>query len=150
RPSRGLMLRVEAGPEGAGLGSGSTPARLSSAPLADGPPGDELLGHALAVLDARWVVLSSTVVAGQEERIRRFARVLRRLPAPAESGPAIKRLSNGLAARSWSVGSRTYLELANDTPYKVRLETVVHGPSTATIDDLGRGLVLMPVAAAGG
>ena len=60
---------------------------LTALPLGDGPAADEPLGHALAALDSRWVFLAEKAVSGQEERLRRFARVLCALPAadaPAE------------------------------------------------------------------
>ncbi len=56
---------------------GSEPIRLTALPLGDGPGADELLGHAVAALDARWVFLDGKAVAGQEERLRRFSTVLR-------------------------------------------------------------------------
>src|SRR5262249_51443370 len=102
------------------------------------------------VLDARWVVLAATAAAGQEERLRRFARVLRSLPAPPEGGPAAPRLSNGLAARAWSAGAWTYLRPAHATPHKALLETTPQAPPAAQVDDLGRGKVMLPRAAAGG
>ena len=58
---------------------------LTALPLGDGPAADEPLGHSLAALDAHWVFLTGKVAAGQEERLRRFAGVLRALPAWAPS-----------------------------------------------------------------
>ena len=54
---------------------------LTALPLGDGPAADEPLGHAIAALDARFVFLAEKAVSGHEERLRRFARVLRALPA---------------------------------------------------------------------
>ena len=59
---------------------------LTALPLGDGPAADEPLGHALAALDARWVFLAEKAVSGQEERLRRFARVLGALPAKDGAG----------------------------------------------------------------
>ena len=122
---------------------------LSAAPMAEGPAGDEPMGHALAALDARWVSCSATAVAGQEERIRRFARVFLALPASATTGPPRDRQPFGVAARTHRAGSSTFLSLANDTPYPIRLETVLTAPPSAPVDDLGRGLRLAPEAVAG-
>ena len=41
---------------------------------------DEPLGHALAALDAQWVILAVPAIAGHEERLRKFASVLRLSP----------------------------------------------------------------------
>jgi hypothetical protein len=120
--------------------------RLAAATATD----DEPLGHAVAVLDARWVVLAASAVAGREERLRRFARVLRGLPAPAEAGAPSPRLNAGVAVRSWTAGGRTYLGLANDTPYTLLVDTVLPPPAEAAVFDLGRGLNLEPAAAPAG
>ena len=53
---------------------------LSAVPLGDGLTVDEPLGHALAALDAQWVILAVPAIAGHEERLRKFASVLR--PSP--------------------------------------------------------------------
>jgi hypothetical protein len=122
---------------------------LSAAVPADGPEGDEPLGHALAALDARWVVLSTAAVAGHEERVRRFAQVFRALPATTAEAPPADRPRFGVAVRTLRAGSKTYLALANDTPYPIRLETVLSGAGAAAFDDLGRGLRLAPRTAGG-
>ncbi|MBX6314219.1 MAG: hypothetical protein IRY99_15100, partial [Isosphaeraceae bacterium] len=160
QPRRGLLLGIEEADEAGALDDGRWPAapqlglplaerppRLGATPLADGPPGDEPLGHGLAVLDARWVVVALAAITGQEDRLRRFGRVLRSLPAPEAATPPLPRSPNGIASRWWTVGGRTYLALANDTPYKVLLETVLPAPPAAPVDDLGRGQRLKPAAA---
>lgn len=123
---------------------------LVARPGCDGPEADQPLGHALAVLDARWVVIEAGAVIGHEERVRRFARVLRGLPAPSESGPPSPRLDSGVAARTWTHNGRTYMALANDTPYTLRVDTTLAIPPEVPVDDLGRGLSLRYVAAPGG
>jgi hypothetical protein len=137
RTERGLLLQsADAGavaPETLSLTAATVPA---------GPAGDEPVGHSLAVLDARWVILAAAAVAGREERTARFARVFRALPADAQ--PAAARLESGVAVRSWTSDSKTYLELANDTPYTIRLDTLLEAPGDAPVDDLGRGLLLDP------
>ena len=98
---------------------------LSALPLGDGPEADEPLGHALAALDAQWVFLAATAVAGHEERLRQFARVFRALPAwPAgPQGPSADphSLPFGVAIRTSGDAAQTYLEIANDSPYPIRL-----------------------------
>lgn len=142
RPERGLLL-WDSVPE-----FDEDDLVLTSAPVAAGPAGDEPLGHALAVLDARWVLLAPSAVAGREERVARFARVFRALPANAQ--PPSARLESGVAVRTWPSGGKTYLGLANDTPYTIRLDALLLAPSAAAVDDLGRGLLLDPQPASGG
>jgi hypothetical protein len=125
---------------------------LSSLPLGDGVAADEPLGHAVAALDAHWVILAAAAIAGHEDRIRRFASVLRSLPAsrarvPDASDP---QQDFGVAVRSLSEQAETFLELANDTPYPIRLAGLLDIPAAALVEDLGRGLRLMPGAVTGG
>ena len=142
RPARGLLLDLGVEPvDGSGV-------HLASTALANGPNGDEPLGHALAALDAQLVWLAASAVSGHEERLRRFARVFRALPAtPAAECPP---LAFGVSVRAHLAGSATYLALANDTPYPVRLDTVLAASADAPIFDLGRALALKPVADAAG
>ncbi len=142
RPGRGALLGVDAPEPSAGPGR-SPGIRLAAAPMAEGAAGDEPLGHALAALDPRRVVLASSSVAGHEERVRRFARVFAALPAPA-TGPTEPRPPSGAVARAIRSGSDTVLALANDTPYPILLEAVLQAPATAQVDDLGRGIRLDP------
>jgi hypothetical protein len=151
RPGRGLILGTDADraredPEYRPIFPGDTGLRLSALPLSSGPEGDEPLSHALAALDARWILLSAAVAAGHEERIRRFARIFRALPAAPVVEPPLEHQPFGIAVRPLRSGPNTFLEMANDTPYPIRLETVLGGPSSALVDDLGRGLRLTPEA----
>ncbi len=184
RPRRGLLLTIdgstasprpgtapassapaapiEAGssPAPAETARGSTTAArgpsiwLSALPLGDGPAADEPLGHALAALDAQWVFLAAGAVAGHEERLRRFAVVLRGLPAwPASpAGPSAdpRSLPFGVAVRSLGDAAQSFLEIANDSPYPIRLACLLDAPESAVVEDLGRGLRLAPAAEAGG
>jgi hypothetical protein len=111
--------------------------------------GEEPLGHALAVLDARWMLLAATAAAGREEALARFARVYLALPADA---PASRPLDPeaGVAARTWTAGDATVLGLANDTPYTIRVDATLRVPAGAAVDDVGRGLRLDPRPAPGG
>jgi len=125
--------------------------RLTALPQPDGAGGDELMGHALAALDPRWVMFASSTIVGQEERVRRFARVYRALPASTVASPAVDRQPFGVAVRTIRGGPMSYLSMANDTPYPIRLEALLHTEGTATVDDLGRGLRLSPeIVASGG
>jgi hypothetical protein len=127
---------------------------LTALPLGDGPAADEPLGHSLAALDAHWVFLTGKVAAGQEERLRRFAGVLRALPtwAPTTISPQGDGdpRSFGITVREMSDDAQTFLAIANDSPYPIRLGSVLGGPGSASVDDLGRGVRLSPVAEAGG
>jgi hypothetical protein len=125
---------------------GDTGLRLTALPLSEGPDGDEPLGHALAALDAHWVMMAATAVAGHEERVRRFARIFRALPAASASASAPDRQPFGVAVRTYALGEQTYLSLANDTPYPIRLDTLVNAPAAAAVEDLGRGMRLKPEA----
>jgi hypothetical protein len=133
RPARGFLLDAGGNDPSQGL-------RLRSAGLTDGPEGDEPLGHALAALDARFVWLAAAAVSGQEERLRKFAGVYRALPAspPSERRP----LAFGVAVRAHPAGEHTFVAMANDTPYPVRLDTVLNGPADAPVFDLARGVGL--------
>jgi hypothetical protein len=143
RPGRGAFLGVEA------IEPEPTPFRLSrprltACPMIEGTSGDEPLGHTLATLDPLRVLLSSTSVAGQEERIRRFARVFASLPASTTDPAPEAKQPTGVVARSIHSKDDTYLALANDTPYPILMEAVLQAPNGATVVDLGRGIRLEP------
>ncbi len=122
---------------------------LTAMPLGDGAAADEPLGHAIAALDAQWLFLEEKAVAGQEERVRRFARVLRALPAwPGVPGDRSPR-PFGVAVRRMNDETQTFLEIANDSPYPVRVAGVLEAPDSALVEDMGRGLRLLPAAEAG-
>ncbi len=151
RSARGLLLGV-----GEGLSSlaesenqQSTPLLLRAVPLAPGPDGDEPLGHALAALDAGWVLVSASATAGQEERLRGYARIFRALPTPTNSRP-IPLPPSGVAVRSWTVANSTYLAMANDTPYPLLLQAVLDASAPVPVEDLGRGFRLRHDPAPGG
>ncbi len=97
--------------------------------------------------------LAEKAVAGHEDRIRRFAGVLRSLPA----WPAVK-LSDrrdpssrqfGVNVLTMSDDSQTFVEIANDSPYAIRVGGVLDAPDAAAVDDVGRGLRLLPLKEAG-
>ena len=180
RTRRGLLLTVDGGapergsatastqpgtevagglfPTASAPDRGATPSGarvwLSALPLGDGLSADEPLGHALAALDAHWVFLAAGAVAGHEERLRQFARVLQALPAwPAGlPGPSTDphSLPFGVAIRKHGDVTQTFLEIANDSPYPIRLACLLEAPPTAVVEDLDRGLRLAPAAEAGG
>ena len=80
-------LAVEGVSRAAALRGAAPRVWLTALPLGDGPAADEPLGHALAALDARWVFLAEKAASGQEDRLRRFARVFCVLPK--NDGPAV-------------------------------------------------------------
>ncbi len=125
---------------------------LSAIPLGDGLTVDEPLGHALAALDAQYVILAVPAIAGHEERLRKFASVLRALPDwPAQPAVASgEQRDYGIAVRSLGDQSQTFLEIANDTPYQIRLAGLLDAPAAANVEDLGRNLRLVPEAVTGG
>ncbi len=146
RPGRGVWLGADVIASAAAAG----PLQMTARPIAEGPAGDEPLGHALAVLDARWVIVSGMAAEGQEDRLAKFARVYRALPGPPDPAPPVPRMDSGVAVRSWSSAGRTYVAMANDTPYVILLDTLLHAAPEATVDDLGRRQRLIPAAAPGG
>ena len=116
---------------------------LSALPLDDGPADQEPLGHALAALDARWVVVAAPAILGREERLRSFARVFRSLPVT--DGPVERQtMSFGVSARTHRTKDQTYLALANDTPYPIRLDTMLNAPKEAKVYDFARSSLLKP------
>jgi hypothetical protein len=125
---------------------------LSSLPLGDDIAADEPLGHALAAIDAHWVILAVPAIAGHEERVRRLSNVIRSLPTwpslPVLAGGDQK--DYGVAVRTLSDPAQTFLAIANDTPYPIRLAGVLDAPASAPIEDLGRNLRLLPQSTAGG
>ncbi len=137
RASRGVLLGPE--PEsGEGLKDRIS---LHALPM----PDDEPIGHALAVLDPRWLVVDASAAAGREDRLAKLSRVFRALPSPSEREPATPRLNSGVAVRTWTVEGRTYLEMANDTPYEILQTAIVKAPAKSTLEDLGRDVTLEPV-----
>jgi hypothetical protein len=133
RPSRGLWL----GSSSPVPHEPSTNLVLAAPPLPDSVAGAESLGHALAALDGRWFFAASDAVAGREERVRKFAQVVRSLPAP-ETGPTGPRPASGVSARLARSGGATFLALANDTPYPIQLELVLRCPDGASFVDIGQ------------
>ena len=69
-------------------------------------------------------------------------------PGLARSGEAAAiplRAETGAAVRSWVVDGKTYLGLANDTPYTLRIDSMLKASEgEAAVDDLGRGWRLAP------
>lgn len=144
RPSRGVLIADQCDSEPA-----------SALQLRGGTSGwahywDEPLSHSLAALDAHVVVVGTSLVGGNVDRLTRFAQVLRGLPAQPENATATSRSDTGVAARTWSTDDKTYLSLANDTPYRLVVENVVRAAPSATIEDLARRSTLNPAASARG
>ncbi|WP_169976577.1 hypothetical protein [Tautonia rosea] len=149
RPGRGLLLGADE--ERVEEGVASDPQfslKLSAVPPPSGVEGDEVFAHAVAALDVGWVVVSASTLISQEDRFRRFATVFRSLPRP-RSGP-VGSSSVGTVARLVTLSDRSYLCLANDTPYVSRLTAVIGTPATTLIEDLDRGVPVPVELVAGG
>ena len=123
---------------------------LSALPLGDDVTANELPAHAVAGLDARWVILSTATAAGFEDRLRRFGEILRLLPLDESTVHPPAGHKSGVVVRSLADDGRTVLQLVNDTPYSIRLAGVLKGVDAAAVDDLGRKLRLAPRAVEGG
>ena len=131
-PEPGRPRAVRRGPLCARTGDSSATVWLSALPLGDGPSADEPLGHALAALDAHWVFLAAEAVAGHEERLRQFARVLRPSPRGRRPVGTVDRpasLPFGVAVRKNGDATQTFLEIANDSPYPIRLACLLDAPA---------------------
>jgi hypothetical protein len=143
RPGRGALIGLADAREADPASARGAGPRLRALPIAEGAAGDEPLGHALASLDASRVLVAASSVAGQEERLRRFARIFTSLPAPP-LGKAEPRLPSGVVARASRSAAETVVAMANDTPYPILLEAVLTAPEGAAIEDVGRGVQLEP------
>lgn len=142
RPARGMLLLAgDPRPAGAGEAVALTASAASA--------GEEPLGHALAALDAHWLLFDAARAAGREARLGALARVVRAWPAAPEPASRPLEPGKGVAARTWAAPGQTILGLANDTPYTLTVESVLRGPA-APVDDLGRGLRLEPKATPNG
>ena len=143
RRSRGLWLGTSSPPK-------SLPdLALFSPPLPACTVGDEPLGHAVAAIDGQWYFASADAVAGREDGFRRFAQVVRSLPAPSLA-PAEPRPASGVAARLTRVVGASYFAMANDTPYPIQLEAAIRCPDGTSLADLGRTAPMNAEPIAGG
>ena len=152
RPARGMLVDVDApAPEVAAAGRPrrATELFLTAQPVDTGPLGDEPLGHGMAAIDPRWMLLAAASMAGREERLRRYSQTIRGLPAEhsAADRPAP---AFGVSVRSVRSGGQTYLTLSNDTPYPILVDTLIAGAPTARVFDLSRAQTLKPEADATG
>lgn len=138
RPIRGVSFGLAPDPAGARRPATDSKNRaLTARPWVVGPEGDEPLGHAVAALDAHWILIDGSAVTGQEARLRGFARTFRSLPEPPSNPPKPPR--SGVVVRSASTSEGTRLLLANDTPYPVRVRSKLEAATEATLIDLGLG-----------
>ena len=83
--------------------------------------------------------------------------VRRRPPGPARLAGQPRRALDrsprapfGTAVRKTGDAAQTFLAIANDSPYPIRLACLLEAPGDAAVEDLGRGLRLAPTAEAGG
>ncbi|RUL88512.1 hypothetical protein TsocGM_07305 [Tautonia sociabilis] len=140
--TRGVLLGIEdAAPR-------SSPLKLSARGVGPDPGADEPFGHALAALDASWVVVSSPTASGAEQAVRRFSRAFRALPS--SPGVPAGASTSGVLAREISAGEDTYIAIANDTPFAVEFSALLAAPASAPIVDLAGGTPLRVEAASGG
>ncbi|WP_165245746.1 hypothetical protein [Paludisphaera soli] len=150
-PRRGFLLHAESS---SSVGEGAGAPRLAAMASDSGKAGsvDAPMAHAVAALDARWVVLTATAVAGREDRVRRFSEAFRRLPAVEGpiSAASVEARDSGVVVRTLPDSGRTMLEIVNDTPYAIRLAGVLKGEPSAAVEDLGRRLKLAPQPVEGG
>ncbi len=126
--------------------------RATALPPGDGPTDDAPLAHAVAALDAEWILVADTAAAGREDRLRRFADVYRQLP-PARrplADPPSTAKDAGVAVRTFRDEGRTVVAMVNDTPYSMRLAGILKGDPRAAVEDVGRGVKLIPQPAEGG
>lgn len=148
-PRRGIAEIPGAGTLGpsGGLQLSALPLGREAMPLAsatDGGVSSPALSHALASLDAGWVLLSGEGASGNEDRIRQFARLYGELPeSPPVIAPAPGQ-AQGYAARLHRRGGSSFLTLVNDTPYPVLLEALLKDAAEVPVDDLKRGFRLAP------
>ena len=82
------------------------PPRLTARPLAEGAPGDEPLGHALAALDARWVVAGRRRPSPARRSGSAGSPGSSRAAGPAAGGPPEPRLPSGVVGPADPVGGR--------------------------------------------
>ena len=83
--------------------------------------------------------------------LRKFSTVLR--PSRLASSTAVvggEQKDYGIAVRTLGDQTQTFLEIANDTPYPIRLAGVLDAPAPVSVEDLGRNLRLVPQAVPGG
>ncbi len=141
---RGFLLLAEEAGGGSPKATAPSPGR--------GPSGEAPLAHAVAALDAEWLVVSAAAAAGREDRLRRFAEVYRRLPpsrGPLADPPSAA-AEAGVVVRTARVQGRTVFAMVNDTPYVMRLGGTLSGDPRAAVEDLGRGVKLVPRPVDGG
>lgn len=161
RPRRGLFLTVDGSsspapglPAGAAASPRTSSVRLHALPLGGGPTADEPLSHALAALDAHWVILSAAAAAGHEDRLRNYAGVIRSLPSwptrPVDRAADPRTPVFGTSVRTSGDDTQSFVAIANDSPYPIRIACLVEAPDSAVIEDLGRGLRLAPTREASG
>jgi hypothetical protein len=144
RTSRGLLLDLNSTEPGS-IRPRQSSLLLNSHPIDSGPLGDEPLGHAMAALDPGFVILAATSLAGREERVRQFSHIFRGLPTSPQPTERSTQ-AFGVAVRSIRSGGRTFLSLANDTPYPIRVDTVLTTTSAAQFHDISRAAALKPEA----
>lgn len=131
-PRRGVLLGIDDLAARVERGERTRSSRIV-APFADPATCDELTAHAIAAYDSRWVITGLAAASGREDSLRRFAGLLGSTPPPPET-PAAPPLRIGVACRALETNNQTYLCLANDTPYEVRVLLSVSAPAGAIVE----------------
>ncbi|HWB11882.1 MAG TPA: family 10 glycosylhydrolase [Pirellulales bacterium] len=115
-----------------------TPSRLVAQPLPGGQHNRRRFVHAVATLDARAMFDGGRLLPlGQEHEMGPLVAAFRGLPdAPFETveGP-----SQPVTIRSLSHAGRTYVYLANDSPWQVKVSLNVEKPADCTVRSLYPG-----------
>ena len=96
--------------------------------------------HSLATLDTQTIVDGGWMIPlGQEDAVREFAEVYRKLPAkrfrtvrPSDSNRPLQ----GIVVRELPARDRTYSYVINDSPWPVQVQLDVKAPATCRVDSL--------------
>ena len=69
----------------------------------------------------------------------KFASIFRALPAwqPRKPSHGPDQKDYGVVVRNLTDQTQTFLEIANDTPYPIRLAGLLEAPESAAVEDLG-------------
>ena len=141
-PARNTELATDPGDLADGLAAGRRSGRRRAAGTCDRGP-----GCALGLPGGKGRCRARGTAPPLCRRASRPAR-LAGGPLGAQDDPNPKPF--GVAVRSMSDDAQTFLEIANDSPYPIRLAGLLDAAGSASVEDLGRGLRLSPVPEAGG
>lgn len=121
---------------------------LAAPDLSDRADPEVFGSHALAALDASWLVVSNRAVEGREPSLRRVVQLIQMLPLAdrdrEEARIAPARHLCGVAAWTVESNGQTFLALANDLPFPLRLDIAIKAPKDAEVFDVPRDAKLAP------